>query len=190
MNIQKRNQCMGTSKLDKKLMVKLKSAPGSTYHDFGKGEIACFEIEYDSDAFKLWKDHYLPGGKEPFELDESDPIYTPYPPVMTSVGLVVPLPAIGPIFQEVLNALITYAPLRKEHFSAEASIPMIPLTPMPAPALGIKFHHSTMTAYKVLERIQSGDGLPNIAALPPKTAITRLNIIYSNCVLHLMLHKQ
>lgn len=190
MEIQKHNQCMGICKLDKKLMTKLRSAPGCTSHYFGKGEISCLEIEYDSAAFKMWKDHYLPEGKEPCQLDESDPVYTPYPPVVTSAGLAVPLHAIGPIFQEVLNALITYASLRKEHFSALAPIPSIPLTPMEAPALGIKFHHSTLTAYKVLERIQSGDGLPNIAALPSNTAITRLNIIYSNCVLHLMLHKQ
>jgi hypothetical protein len=190
MKVQKRNQCMGTSKLDKKLMVKLRCAPGCTVHDFGKGEISCLEIEYESPAFKMWKDHYLPGGQEACELDESDPVYTPYPPVVTAAGLAVPLAAIGAIFQEVLNALITYAPLREEHFSALAPIPSIPLTPMEAPALGVKFHHSTIAAYKVLERIQSGDGLPNIAALAPNTAITRLNIIYSNCALHLMLHKQ
>jgi hypothetical protein len=100
--VQERNQGMATCKLDKKLMVELKSAPGCTYRDFGRGETVGFEIEYGSAAFKLWKGHYLPRGKEPSQLDESDPIYLPYPAMAVPLGVAVPLLAAGPVYQVII----------------------------------------------------------------------------------------
>ncbi len=96
--------------------------------------------------------------------------------------------AVGFIMQAVTNALVTYAPLRKVHFTGGA-LPIIPTGSVIYPPLGVKFHHSTIAAYKVLERIQSGAGLPDIARLPAGTNIVQLNVIYSNCALSILLIK-
>mmetsp|Transcript_19988 Transcript_19988/g.41935 ORF Transcript_19988/g.41935 Transcript_19988/m.41935 type:complete len:100 (-) Transcript_19988:188-487(-) len=96
--------------------------------------------------------------------------------------------AVGFINQAVTKALVTYAPLRKVHFAGGA-LPVIPAGFVGYPPLGVKFHHYTVAAYKVLERIQSGAGLPHIMALPAGTNIVQLNVVYSNCALRILMMK-
>ena len=178
---------MSTTRCNKKLLETLKETPGCTYHDMGRGEIPGFELEYNSAAFKLWKDHYLPNDHEHPDLRKCDILYLPYPAIVLPPDIGVELHAIGLVYPEVVNALIAYSPLRAQDFTALPP-PPVPLEPVPTPP-GIKFNHSTLAAYRVLERIQTGEGLPSIAALAPGTAITRLNIYYSNCVISFLLRK-
>jgi hypothetical protein len=96
--------------------------------------------------------------------------------------------AVGFVTQAVTKALVTYAPLRKVHFSRDV-FPVIPAGFVAYPLLGFKFHHSTIAAYKVLERIQSGVWLPDIVALPAGTNLVQLNVVYSNCALSMLMIK-
>jgi hypothetical protein len=178
---------MATTKCNKKLMEKLKSTPGCTYHDMGRGELPGFEIEYNSAAFHTWKDHYLPHDHEHPDLAKCDILYLPYPAIVLPPDIGVELHAIGQVYPEVVNTLIAYAPLRATDFTALLD-PPVPLELVPTPP-GIKFNHSTLAAYRVLERIQTGEGLPSIAALAPGTAIARLNIYYANCIITFLLRK-
>jgi hypothetical protein len=75
--------------LDEDLMKKMGKASGCKMVRHGKGELISLRMEYGSPAFQIWKDHYLPGGKEPLCLDDSDPMFTPVP----ATGLV---PAVPP----------------------------------------------------------------------------------------------
>jgi hypothetical protein len=144
------------------------------------------QFGFGSEAYEFWKEHYLPGGKEPDILDNSDPVYNIAPAFTEGVHLP-PMAAFGFIFQAVTKALVTYAPLRKVHFAG--ALPFIPAGFIGCPPLGVKFHHSTIAAYKVLERIQSGAGLPDIVALPAGTNIVQLNVVYSNCALSILMIK-
>jgi hypothetical protein len=153
----------------------------------GGGDITILQFGLGSEAFKLWKEHYLPGGNEPDILDDSDPVYN-IAPAFARGAIIPPLAAVGFIIQDVAKALATYAPLRKVHLNGGA-LPVIPLALVGYPPLGFTFHHSTISAYKVLERIQTGVGLPNIAALAPGTNIVQLNVVYSNCALSILLVK-
>ena len=66
-----------TCELDKKLMRMLFEAEGCEVVQHAKGELTVLNIMYGSPAFNMWKEHYLPGGKEPRHLDDSDPIFSP-----------------------------------------------------------------------------------------------------------------
>lgn len=179
--------CGATSHLSKALMEKLRSSESCNIVSEGGGDITILQFGFGSEAYKIWKEHHLPGGKEPDVLDDSDPIYN-IAPAFAGGALLPPMAAVGFINQAVTNALVTYAPLRKADFSGGA-LPVIPAGFVGYPPLGVKFHHSTIAAYKVLERIQSGTGLPDIMALPAGTNIVQLNIVYSNCALSILLIK-
>jgi hypothetical protein len=69
------------------------------------------------------------------------------------------------------------------------TLPVITAAFVGYPPLGVQFHHSTIAAYKVFERIQSGAGHPDIAVLPAGTNIVQLNVVYSNCSLSILLSK-
>jgi hypothetical protein len=179
--------CGATSRLSKSLMQKLCSSESCKIVSQGGGDITILQFGLGSEAFKLWKEHYLPGGNEPDILDDSDPVYN-IAPAFARGAIIPPLAAVGFIIQDVAKALATYAPLRKVHFNGGA-LPVIPLAFVGCPPLGFTFHHSTISAYKVLERIQTGVGLPNIAALAPGINIVQLNVVYSNCALSILLVK-
>ena len=136
---------------------------------------------------EIWKEQHLPGGKEPDVLDDSDPVFN-IAPAFAGGAVLPPMAAVGGIFQAVTKALVTYAPLRKADFAGGA-LPVIPAGFVGYPPLGVQFHHSTIAAYKVLERIQTGAGLPDILALPAGTNIVQLNVVYSNCALSILLIK-
>ena len=153
----------------------------------GGGNITIFQFDFGSEAYEIWKEQHLPGGKEPDVLDDSDPVYN-IAPAFAEGAVLPPMAAVGDIFQAVTKALVTYAPLRKVNF-ANGTLPVIPSEFVGYPPLGIKFHHSTIAAYKVLERIQSGAGLTDIMALPAGTNIVQLNVVYSNCALSIPLVK-
>lgn len=179
--------CGATSKLSKNLINKLRSSESCKIVSEGGGDITILQFSFGSEAFELWKEHYLPGGKEQDILDNSDPIYNIAPAFAEGASLP-PLTSVGWILQAVAKALVTYAPLRKVEFS-EGALPLIPAEFVGLPPLGVKFHHSTIAAYKVFERIQSGEGLPDIAGLPLGTNIAQLNVVYSNCALSILLIK-
>jgi hypothetical protein len=175
-----------TSRLSKSLMAKLRSSESCEIVSEGGGDITIFKFGYESEAFNLWKEHYLPKNKEKDVLDNSDPVFIITPAF--GGANVPPLAAVGPILQAVAKALVSYAPLRKADFAGGA-LPFIPAAHVVLPPLGVKFHHATIAAYKVLERIQTGAGLPDILALPAGTNIVGLNVVYSNCALSILLVK-
>jgi hypothetical protein len=179
--------CGATSRLSKSLMKKLRSSESCKIVSEGGGDITILQFGFGSEAYEIWKEHYLPGGKEPDALDDSDPVFN-IAPAFAGGALLPPMAAVGLIFQAVTKALVTYAPLRKVHFAGGA-LPVIPVGFVGYPPLGVKFHHSTIAAYKVLERIQSGAGLPDIMALPAGTNIVQLNVVYSNCALSILMVK-
>ena len=177
--------CGATSVLSKSLMKKLRSSESCEIVSEGGGDITILKFDFGSEAYELWKEHYLPGGEDPDVLDDSDPVFN-IAPAFGGGALQPPLAAVGGINQEVTKALVTYASLRKVHGGA---LPVIPAGFVGYPPLGVKFHHSTIAAYKVLERIQTGAGLPAIMALPAGTSIVQLNVVYSNCALSILLVK-
>jgi len=180
--------CGATSHLSKSVMKKLRSSKScKIVSEGGFGEITIFQLRLGSEAYEIWKEHYLPEGKEPDVLDNSDPVYN-IAPAFAVDQLLPPMEAIGGIHQAVTKALVTYAPLRKADF-ANGTLPVISPEFVGYPQLGVKFHHSTMAAYKVLERIQTGEGLPDIMSLPAGTNIVQLNVVYSNCALSIVLVK-
>jgi len=179
--------CGATSRLSKAVMKKLCSSESCKIVSEGGGEITILQFGFGSEAYEIWKEQHLPGGKEPDVLDGSDPIYN-IAPAFADGAVLPPMAAVGGICQAVTKALVTYAPLQKENFASEG-LPVIPADFVGYPPLGVKFHHSTIAAYKVLERIQSGAGLPYIMALPAGTNIVQLNVVYSNCALSILLVK-
>ena len=93
--------------------------------------------------------------------------------------------------QEVLATLEAYAPLRRHDFMPGAPLPHVTLAPPPVFAgLGVKYHHATMACFKVFERIQQGLLLPSISACPHGTALTHIQVLYSNCGLSILVTKQ
>ena len=74
--------------LDEDLMKRMGKASGCKMVRHGKGELTSISMQYGSPAFQMWKDHYLPGGKEPPCLDDSDPMFTP----VSATGLVPGVP--------------------------------------------------------------------------------------------------
>lgn len=179
--------CGATSRLSKSVMEKLRSSKSCKIVSEGGGDITIFQFSFGSKAYEIWKEHHLPGGKEPDVLDDSDPVYN-IAPAFAGGAILPPMAAVWGINQAVTKALVTYAPLRKFDF-ARGALPVIPAGFVGYPPLGVKFHHSTIAAYKVLERIQTGTGLPDIMALPAGTNIVQLNIVYSNCALSILLVK-
>ena len=179
--------CGATSRLSKSLMKKLRSSESCEIVSEGGGDITILKFGFGSEAYEIWKEHYLPGGKEPDVLDDSDPVFN-IAPAFGGGALQPPLAAVGGINQAVTKALVTYASLRKVNFAGGA-LPVIPAGFVGYPPLGVKFHHSTIAAYKVLERIQTGAGLQAIMALPAGTSIVQLNVVYSNCALSILLVK-
>lgn len=176
-----------TSRLSKSVIKKLRSSESCKVVSEGGGDITILQFGFGSEAYEIWKEHHLPEGKEPDVLDNSDPVYNVAPAFVEGATLP-PMAAVGGIYQAVTNALITYAPLRKANF-VDGTLPVIPVDFVGYPPLGVKFHHSTIAAYKVLERIQNGAGLPDIMALPVGTNIVQLNVVYSNCALSILLIK-
>ena len=169
-------------------MTKLRSSESCKIVSEGGGDITILQFGFGSEAYELWKEHYLPGGKEPDILDESDPVYNIAPAFAEGAHLL-PMTAVGFVIQAVTKALVTYAPLRKMNFAGGGALPVIPADFVGYPPLGVKFHHSTIAAYKVIERIQSGAGLPDIAVLPTGTNMVQLNVVYSNCALSILMIK-
>jgi hypothetical protein len=176
-----------TSRLSKSLMDKLRSSESCEIVSEGGGDITTFKFGYESEAFNLWKENYLPKNNEKDVLDNSDPVYNIAPAFAVGAQLP-PMAAVGLICQAVTKALVTYAPLRKADFAGGA-LPVIPDGFVGYPPLGVQFHHSTIAAYKVFERIQTGAGLPDILALPAGTNIVQLNVVYSNCALSILMIK-
>ena len=181
------NICGATSRLSKSVIKKLCSSESCKIVSEGGGDITILQFGFGSEAYEIWKNHHLPGGKEPDVLDDSDPVYN-IAPAFAEGAIMPPMTAVGNIHQAVTKALVTYAPLRKKSFANE-TLPVIPAEFVGYPQLGVKFHHSTIAAYKVLERIQTGEGLPDIMALPAGTNIVQLNVVYSNCALSILLVK-
>lgn len=176
-----------TSRLSKSVIKKLRASKSCKVVSEGGGDITILQLGFGSEAYEIWKEHHLPGGKEPDVLDDSDPVYN-IAPAFAEGAILPPMAAVGNIYQAVTKALVTYAPLRKANF-ADGTLPVIPADFVGYPPLGVKFHHSTIAAYKVLERIQNGAGLPDIMALPVGTNIVQLNVVYSNCALSILLIK-
>ncbi len=83
--------------------------------------------------------------------------------------MIVPVDALGMIMQDVIKTLVSYAPLLRHHLNSRA-VPHVPPAIVAMPHLGVKYHHSMMAAFKVLERIQTGIGLPASTALAAGTA--------------------
>ena len=172
--------------LDKGLMKELISTKGCTIVQRGRGELTILKVDYKSPAFKAYSDFYLPGGREPDQLDESDPVYVVVP--ILAGENVAPDNLQMPLLREVMSTLLAYAPLRRSAFNG-AAVPPVPLILTDQPRMGVRFHHGTISSRMVMERIEIGQGLP-ITALPARTLLVQLNIAYANCALSLDLVKQ
>ncbi len=95
------------------------------------------------------------------------------------------------LLQEILATLQAYAPLRGHNFLPGAPLPHVNLVPPPVFAgLGVKYHHATLACFKVFERIQEGELLPSITACPHGSALTHIQVLYSNCGLSILVTKQ
>ena len=123
-------------------MNKLRSSESWKIVSEGGDEITILQFCFGSEAYKIWKEHYFPAGKEPDVLDDSDPVSNIAP---AFAGFAVLPPMAGWIQQAVTN--FTIPPFM-------------------------------IAAYKVLERIQTGAGLPDIMALPAGTNPVQLNVVY------------
>ena len=178
----------GRGTLSKAIMKRIEASEGvKVIKD--RGEITVYDMTFGSAAYEAWKSGCLKGGVEQPVLKESDVLFLPIPHY--GVGPhIVPESEYAPVYVNATDALIAYAPLRKEAFAA-VDEPEIPLDSQNCnlPPGGLQYNHFAMSTYKVMERIQSGVGLPAIAALPSDTCIVRLLIHYSNCMLSIVLRK-
>jgi hypothetical protein len=175
----------GTTKLSKTLMYKIEEA-GCIHVMKQRGEISVFEIEFGSNAYNTWKLAFLKNAEEPV-VKESDPLLLPIPFYGIGPNLI-PESEYMPVFSNAKDALLAYATLPKEEKNIICDIPL-DYRNCNLPPGGIKFNHYTLALYKVMERIQSGIGLPAIAALPTGTFIVRLQVLYSNCMLSVLIKK-
>ena len=82
---------------------------------------------------------------------------------------------------EVEGILMTYAPLLGPSFIPGAPLrALLPLPWLGIPPGGVPFHHATIAAHKVLERIQMGQGTTAIARQPSGTVLVAINYTYAN----------
>ena len=74
---------------------------------------------------------------------------------------------------------MSYVTLRDIDFRPGQPLPgLVPAGPMPG--VGVPYHHSTISAHKILERISSGVGCPTILQQGSGTTLCTIVYTYSN----------
>ncbi|CAM6129230.1 unnamed protein product [Calypogeia fissa] len=88
------------------------------------------------------------------------------------------------IIREVNSILVAYQPLPAHHLNVGAPIPALG-PPVGLRAQGLSFHHSTIMAHAVSERISDPQPgfCPIISAQPTSTMLGALYIVYANAVI-------
>ena len=84
-------------------MNKLRSSESWKIVSEGGDEITILQFCFGPEAYKIWKEHYFPAGKEPDVLDDSDPVSNIAP---AFAGCAVLPPMAGWIHQAVTNFTI------------------------------------------------------------------------------------
>ena len=86
--------CGATSRLSKSVMNKLRSSKSCKIVNEGGGNITIFQFGFGSEAYEIWKEQHLPGGKEPDVLDDSDLVYN-IAPAFAEGAVLPPMAAVG-----------------------------------------------------------------------------------------------
>ena len=174
-----------SSILPLKIMKEIQRAGASLKEaQYDKG-LYILDLDYPSEAYNRWKLFCLPNGIEPDDCQQDDPRYLP---VMVVNGGV-PLHMQGPVHHEVTCLLSVYAPLRRADFEPGAPLPALPAGHVTYPNCGVNYHHATLGAHRVFERISNGKECPVIGTLPQGCIICRINVLYSNCAFSVRLFK-
>lgn len=92
-----------------------------------------------------------------------------------------------PIFLEASAVVAAYAPLRAR--DSGAPVPGIG-PPFGLAPRGVVYHHSTISAHAVVERISTGVGCPVVSAQPPGTSLCSIVYTYANAVVAINISKR
>ena len=90
---------------------------------------------------------------------------------------------------ECNSVIRAYGTLRAFHFNPTLA-PLPPLgPPCGIPGPGVVYHHCSVSAHKLVERIGKGEGCPTISRQPTGTILIKINYYYANCLVSIAVPK-
>jgi hypothetical protein len=173
---------MASTKLNVQLIKRL-GILGADVKNYGTMEEPLYGIEmtYKDAAHRAFVDHCLPDVLQEDAKAVDDPLVLVVAAPLNS-GVTPNLTQVLAILMEASAIVTAYQNLLAHSFSPGQPLPAVG-APLFLPGVGIPYHHATITAHKVLERISDpGAVCPTIHQQGSGTILCQVNYTYANAV--------